>query len=606
MNTPTTFSSDKYSLLYFLQNIQNGKIQLPDFQRGWIWDDERIRDLLVSISLSYPIGTMMLIETGNSELQFQPRLVEGVQIAKPPEPDRLILDGQQRLTSLFQAILSGEPVSTKKRGKPVWCWYYLDITKALDPNARKEEVIVSVPHTRVIREFRNGKIIADYSTTERECLYELMPLKVFFDTTGLTEWQMIYMDINPSQRQNRKNRWVEIFKIIQRYQQYQVPFILLHKETPKDAVCHVFEKVNTGGVPLTVFELLTATYAAENFQLRQDWDERKEKLNNQAVLHNVENTDFLQAVTLLATLYRHLRNVNKGVVPEKRGEISCKRQDILGLSLGEYREWAERVTEGFKAAARLLRSENIFTAKDLPYRSQLIPLAASLAYLGSIAENDGVRTKLARWYWCGVFGELYGKSGDFILALDFLDLLKWILNDVDVFSVRAITEAHFVQSRIISLRNRNSPAYRGLCAMLMRDGGLDFRTGEAIDIHKYFDDKIDMHHIFPIEWCKRKGIEANVYNSIINKTPLSARTNRMIGSKKPSSYLYLIQKKAEITKDRMDYILRSHLIEPDLLRADDFDSFFAARKKELLTRIAKAMGKPVLQDNQIGEYGEDW
>ncbi len=130
----------------------------------------------------------------------------------------------------------------------------------------------------------------------------------------------------------------------------------------------------------------------------------------------------------------------------------------------------------------------------------------------------------------------------------------------------------------------------------MRDDCLDFWTGEAIHVQMYFDDKIDIHHIFPKEWCKRKGIDSKFYDSIINKTPLSAKTNRMISSNPPSVYLARIQKNAGISEERMDEILRSHLIDPVALRGDDFDTFFQARKEALLDRIEKAMGKPIPRD----------
>src|SRR2546430_16315179 len=100
----------------------------------------------------------------------------------------------------------------------------------------------------------------------------------------------------------RGARWNQVVQeVVQRYQQYQIPLILLRKETPKEAVCQVFKKVNTGGVSLTVFELLTATYAADDFNLREDWMARVKRLRQQRVLGTVENDDFLQTVTLLTT-----------------------------------------------------------------------------------------------------------------------------------------------------------------------------------------------------------------------------------------------------------------------------------------------------------------
>jgi len=119
----TTFDSTKESLLDLLQSIKQAKTQLPDFQRGWVWDDDHIRSLLASVSLSFPIGAVMMLQTGNPDVRFKPRLVEGLTLANPPEPERLILDGQQRLTSLFLALMSEFPVDTRdRRNNPIKRW----------------------------------------------------------------------------------------------------------------------------------------------------------------------------------------------------------------------------------------------------------------------------------------------------------------------------------------------------------------------------------------------------------------------------------------------------------------------------------------------------
>jgi hypothetical protein len=125
--------SIRQSLQQVLQSTKEGKTQLPDFQRSWVWHNEQISSLLASVSLSYPIGAVMMLETGNPAVRFKHRLLEGVALSPPPKPEQLILDGQQRITSLFQVLLSGKPVVTKDgRGKEIHRWYYIDITKALD------------------------------------------------------------------------------------------------------------------------------------------------------------------------------------------------------------------------------------------------------------------------------------------------------------------------------------------------------------------------------------------------------------------------------------------------------------------------------------------
>ena len=114
-----TFDSTKTALHDLLRAVHAGKMQLPDFQRGWVWDDERVRGLLASLSVSFPIGAIMLLETGGEGVRFKPRLVEGVDSRLTVEPETLILDGQQRLTSLYQALMSRAPVATKDaKGKP--------------------------------------------------------------------------------------------------------------------------------------------------------------------------------------------------------------------------------------------------------------------------------------------------------------------------------------------------------------------------------------------------------------------------------------------------------------------------------------------------------
>jgi hypothetical protein len=128
----------------------------------------------------------------------------------------------------------------------------------------------------------------------------------------------------------------------------------------------------------------------------------------------------------------------------------------------------------------------------------------------------------------------------------------------------------------------------------------------------YFDDRIDIHHIFPQDWCKKHNIAAALCDSIVNKTPLSAKTNRILGGNAPSVYMPRIQRSAGIDNTRMEQILRSHVIEPTSFCTDNFPAFFQAREAALLVRIEQAMGKPIARDatapvfdDIIQDYQED-
>ena len=594
MSAITMFDSTKESLLDMLRSIASNKTQLPDFQRGWVWDDEHIRDILSSLSLAYPVGTVMMLEAGGDEVRFKPRLVEGV-VPNGTAPDRYILDGQQRLTSLFLSTLYAGPVETQdSRKKKIKRWYYIDMAKALDINGDRDDAIVSLPEDRLVRNFRN-EVIEDYSTPECEYATGLFPMNRVFSSA---EWRRGFNRYweHDSGKSEVFDRFEEI--VIKKFEQYQMPLILLRKPTSKEAVCQVFEKVNTGGVSLNVFELMTATFAADDFNLRDDWKSRSAQLRSYNVLKNVQTGEVLQATALLATYERRFARIAEGTLPENAPGIGCKRKEILGLSLLEYRRWVDLATAGFIRAAKLLRSQKLFAARDLPYNTQLAPLAATMAMLDERCEHDGVRSKLLRWYWCGVFGELYGSSVESRFARDLPEVITWIDGGADPSTVR---DANFYPSRLFTLRTRNSAAYKGIHALLLRDGALDFRSGDPIESQLYFDESIDIHHIFPKDWCLRQGLEPKYYDSIVNKTPLSAKTNRTVGKKAPSVYLALLQQQAGISEQRMDEILDSHNIYPLAARLDDFQEFFRIRETELLHRIENAMGKPVVGGETLKE-----
>jgi len=598
--TVASFDSTKTPLHDLLARADSGNLQLPDFQRGWVWDDDRIRSLLASVSVSFPIGAVMLLETGGQHVRFKPRPLAGAhERLRQVAPETLILDGQQRLTSLYRALMSVVSVETKDaKGKAVRRWYYLDMKKAVTNDDDREDAVFSVPEDRQVKAF-GGEITLDVSTPEREYAADLFPVNRIFQSA---EWRQAYNKHWSYAPENIQLYDAFEREVIKRFEQYQVPVIELKKETPKEAVCLVFERVNTGGVALNVFELLTASFAADDFQLRDDWNAREQRLKGQhPVLRNLQSDDFLQAISLLVTQTRRREALAAGTTADKAPGISCKRKDILKLEVTDWRAWAERVEAGFVRAARFLYGQRIFKARDLPYRTQLVPLAAMFVDLVKDGETEGARQKIARWYWCGVLGGLYGGAIESRFARDLPEVAAMVRGG----AVEPITiqESSFQANRLLTLRTRNSSAYKGLYALLMRDGGRDFRTGEPIEAQTFFDDKVDIHHIFPEKWCKAAGIEPGTYNSVINKTALAARTNRQIGGKAPSKYLPAIEKAAGVGAERMDEILDSHCIAPGALRADRFWEFYAARAEALLQRIEAATGKSITREPELFRAG---
>jgi len=591
----STYDSGKEALEGILKEINAGKIQLPEFQRNWIWDDAHVGSLLASVTLSYPIGAIMLLQTGNEEVIFKTRLVHGVDQNKLRQPELLILDGQQRLTALFQALFSPCPVETKDiRGKEIKRHYHVVIDEVVSDSGDREEVIISLPEDRKRKNFR-GEIIEDYSSIDLQCKAGILPLDIVFDQSKLMEWQMRYLQIIPEEMQNRMNKWNILTEhILNPINKYQVPIIQLKKGVPREAICQVFEKVNTGGVPLTVFELLTATFAAEGYNLRDDWDTRHKELLKYPIFRNLQSEDFLQIISLLSTRAKKMEALNTGVRPDQAPGISCKRREILKMKLQDYKLWADIAKNACIEVAKFLHQQNFYTSRDLPYRTQIVPLAAIIAVLGKDAELHGVKKRLSRWFWCGVFGELYGSAIEGRFAKDLPEVVEWARGGISEPST--ITDANFAASRLYSLRTRNSAAYKGIYAQLMRTGCIDFRSGDSIKVQTYFDEKIDIHHIFPQKWCQDQKIPRDEYDCIINKTALSARTNRIIGDKAPDKYLSKIQSAAEIQEERMNKILLSHHIDSAAIRINDFHNFLIFRRDSIVKLIESAIEKSVIND----------
>lgn len=594
-----SFDSTKRNLYEILKDVNSGKIQLPDFQRGWVWDDDRIKGIIASVAKSFPIGAVMLLETGNENIRFKTKPVEGVLGLNGTKPEMLILDGQQRITSLYQAIMTNRVVNTRNsKGYEIKRWYYIDMVKALDTDSDLEEAIFSINENKIITENIGRDIILDLSTEENEFKNLMYPVSM---VDNYDEWRTKFIEYWDYDRDKIKF-WNEFEKkIIKGFNGYNLPVIVMKKENTKEAVCQVFEKVNTGGVSLTVFELLTASFASDEFDLKADWEDIKNKFKPYKILNNTSNTDIIQAITLYSTFNKRLAAITSGLT-ENIPSVSAKRKEMLNLTLSEYLKYRDEIVEGFIKSSKILVENHIFNSRDLPYSTQLVPMAAILAKLGDKIDNVGNKNKLMRWFWCGVFGELYGSANETRYALDMIQVTDWIENNAE--EPKTIYDANFSPSRLNTLRTRNSAAYKGVYALMMDENTKDWLSATKIDFITYFSESIDIHHIFPVAWCEKNNIPRNDFDCIINKTPLSGRTNRIVSGDAPSKYLERLKKYAGVSDSEFNDILRSHVVSPDYMYKDDFYGFFNNRKEQILQRIEKAIGKQIPRDQLIEEEGK--
>jgi hypothetical protein len=578
----TSFNPIKTDLEDMLDDIEKANMQLPDLQRSWIWNDARIISLLESVSRGFPIGAILTLKSDGPRFLCRP--IEGVK-AKNDKPETILLDGQQRLTSLYRTLFSLDVVETKDdKGKKILRYYYADLEKIYKQaeTGNFDDCFLSVNENhKKMGQLR--EVVLDLSSRELEWQQAMLPLNIIFDLTAFDDWKDGFCDTRPDGKELINKARDTALKNIRKY---FIPVIELGADTGNEAVCTIFEKVNMGGVPLTVFELLVATYAGGGFRLVNDWEVQRTKItaDSQQLLKDIDRVSYLTAVLVTSQLRAGQR-------------VTCKRGDLLSMNKDDYLATRESVTIGFIRAAKLLYREGIFLARDIAYQTQIPALAAVYSVLSEQDANlDPINMKLARWLWCGIFGEQWASGVDSRTARDVLHILAWLRGGDEPESVK---EALLTEDRLLHLSSRRSAAYKGISALIYRSGALDFRSGFPISTQMIFDNNIDIHHIFPKAACDKLKIGSDDLRRecIINKTPIDAFTNRSIGGYLPSQYLQNLETNPRhlIPHDRLDQILQSHNIDVKAVRGDNFDDFFNKRKEYFISLIESLMGKKVVR-----------
>ena len=585
MTPLSTFDLIKEPLLDLLRDIDSGTIQLIDFQRSWCWDEPRVKKIIASVSLGYPIGAVMLLKQGNSQMKFKYRPVEGMCEPDLLPPMGLLTDGQQRMTSLWMSLLSQQPVliNRGKRYNPEQKYFYLDIKKALNyPQIPRVDAIIGLKANKKLRFL--GKPTLDCSSPEKEFELDLFPVSKVFE---FIEWRRKYCKYWKYNSQNMKRIEEFELKVIKQFEHYQMGVFILKSSLPQEAVCDIFIDNNQGQKELTVFDLLAASFAAENFDLRSHWKAMERRFQSYKLLRLLKAEDFLQSIALIDSYTQRQEAIKKGCPTDQLPGVSMSRNRILRLTCQQYQSWEKLIAKALEDVAQFLHGQTIFDADDLPYPMHLVVMAPVFVILGEGIRVDSVRTLLLQWFYCGAASGIYSRSRESQAAKDLIEFPTWVQGGETPATVK---ESHLTAERLQNFTNSQGSTYRAISALLRRDGALDFLSGEQITAALYFSGEIENHHIFPQKWCETHKIDRNRCNSIVNKTPLKLKTNKFLGGKAPSEYLKKLEEEG-MSKKRINEILVSHLIEPETLWADDFDAFFESRTHALLNLMKKAMGK---------------
>lgn len=567
------------SLFDIINQCKTGKIQLPEFQRDWVWSEQKIKALLSSIANSFPIGSIMILGTGG-DLKFRERPLENIEIPFGKKAEELILDGQQRLTSLVQTIGQEKAVLTKNgKGNYKKKFFYIDIATALY-GEDFEEAFITVGEDKIHKNKRKEKI--DLSYVDNEQLHLMFPVNKI---QNYEEWEAVFIN------EYANTYYIEIWQKFKKYvlysfRDYRVGIQYLEKEISKVAVCTIFEKVNKGGVQLTVFDLLVASLAAEDFDLRKAWKGDSQNKGhydlvcseNMLTFNNITESEFLQTVCLLKT--------------KLSGESSSiKNTDVLKLTSLDYKKYSEIAITGFNITNRFLKREGFISHKNVPYKSQLVLLSAIFGILGeeksfSFDNYD----KISKWFWAGIIGEQYSNSVDSRIIRDIDELYAQLIDQIDIVPT-TVKEAHFNESKFLELKTNRTVAFKGINALFIKNKAEDLNYKATIsELEDEQLGSIEFHHIFPKKWCEENGINEERADCILNKMPISKKANGIIGKKAPSVYISEFQNKPGLNEEKVNKILGTHLIKSELLKKDEFDGFLNQRKEEIIKLMFEMTG----------------
>ena len=549
-------------LRFLLAMIQNREMALPDFQRDFVWDPSATDELIESIVCNFPAGSLLRIKNGK-QLLFQPRAIEDAPPLGNAKPSYLILDGQQRLTSLYQAFYG---VGDHR--------FYINLQGLSD----KKELEDCVFYLR--REDGEAK----YGTLTQQAASLVFPFGNLATNGGFAAWASKVQEnrcTNVSEMlalQQKLNTCYEQW--IKPVEDYEFPMVTLNEETSGSAVCTIFETLNRTGVKLSVFDLLTARFWAEELNLRQLWADAK---NENPVIEEFEIDPYylLQIIGLIEP------GTDQAGSPKAP---SIKRSAMLEMKVEQARKGWPAAVDGLVRALEILRDGcGVLHASLLPYNTIVIPMAAAWS---SQRESTGPSTganrlKLLRWFWCAIFGQKYENAPNSQAEKDFGEMKSWMLGGTPPESV---TSFDIAALRLRQTRPRQRAVYRGVMALIMQNGAMDFHKRGRITSQLLADKRnpVDDHHIFPRAFLNEKETSPILRDCVLNRTYIDRTTNRRLSKRAPSEYFGEIREKQGAGE--IDELLKSHLVQggsKSPVFSDDFELFLKQREEAVLTLIAE-------------------
>ena len=550
----SSFETNPVPLRDLLGMIHGRRLALPDFQRDFVWEPPAIASLLSSLAANYPAGSLLTIRCGADYL-FEERAFEGAKPLDGARPEELVLDGQQRLTSLFGALGGGQQHR-----------FFLDVGRLLEQEPF-EECIFYRP-----RDAQKG--LDDVAEQVR---LRVFPLDQLYAPGGFLGWATAIvekggqLDLLTKLHAVYDPRSEDSGSTIRNIDNYSFPVVRLPASTPPEAVCRIFSTINSTGVRLTTFDLLAAKLWPKNIRLRTWWRNARDDRPIIDEFLGADGYALLQAIAV-------------------RSGTTCTEGQILKLDDKAFSDYWESVVASVAGVLNFLRDEcGVLVPKYLPARPALVTMAVvwPLIEQAKGPERGTRREKIKRWFWCASFGGRYDAGANNRIVQDTKTLSRWL----DGGPVPPVVASFDFEPTVLAEVRPNWSLYRATMAMILKDRPIDFHTKSPTTVLR-FQEGVDDHHIFPKKCSAITDGDDGRIHSVLNRVLIDASTNRSISNRNPSVYLGEMAE-AVGGAEKLMQILGSHLLpfeDGNPLAGDDFDAFLLWRQRAVTSKVQALTG----------------
>ena len=519
------------SIRQAVERVTAGQLRVPAFQRGFVWDIERVAYLMDSIYKDYPFGALILWRT-KTQLRSERALGPFELPDRDPDyPIDYVLDGQQRLTSIFGVFQTDiDPVS----GSDVsWTKIYYDFEAQRD-----------------LQESQFEALKTNEADPDR-----YFPITTFFDPIA---YRVATQHLS-------EERIREIDSVQAIFKEATIPTQLIETDD-RGKVAIVFERVNRLGVELDTFQLLSAWTWSEEFDLQEQISNLSDELAPFGFGEIGEQTNLL------------LRCCSAVIAED------VTAPGLLSLNGAEVRERFDEIANGLRGAIDFLRS-NLHVEKlgNLPYAAMLVPLTVFFAVRDGreIRLTDTARSELVRWFWRSCFSRRFSSDVLRKLKRDLIEARKLrVTGNPAMADIDAAIDPEFFTESQFTIGTVNTSIFLLLLAQLQPRSFVSGAPANLREVLKTYN-RTEFHHIYPRSYLASHRFSSKVINCLANFAFVSASDNKVLGGVAPSEY------RKHMAHNNLAEVLKSAAIPNSIFDDNVFD--FIMERAHILAKIAASL-----------------